>query len=88
MAATEKTELKAHLTTIQEWTDEQSVHVLQNTFFALIELEAKTNTVLWVHIKKALADSKALKDIDVRDFITRKDLSKKGYWWFNPTNWN
>lgn len=87
MATTEQNRLKAELATIQNWTDEQSVMALQASFFSLLELDREANATEWAAIKTALAENKALKDIDVREFLTRKDLSKQGAWWFNPGNW-
>lgn len=87
MAKTELQQLTSHIRTIQNWTNEQSVLALQDVFISLNELDQQINNEKWDELKKALAENKELRDTDVQQFLSRKALAKKGYWYWNPENW-
>tara|TARA_R100000908_G_scaffold14791_1_gene5564 strand:- start:39363 stop:39533 length:171 start_codon:yes stop_codon:yes gene_type:complete len=42
---------------------------------------------LWTEFRKALARNEHLQDAELREFLTRPNYAREGYWWFDPAEW-
>lgn len=73
----------------QTWKPGRSRNTLENDFYQLM-LNGPTledHEELWNDFRKALAQNEHLRDKELREFLTRKDFAREGYWWFDPTEW-
>jgi len=42
---------------------------------------------LWEEFRRALRETPAMQDPDLREFLERKDVAEEGYWWWDPDQW-
>lgn len=73
----------------QTWKPDRSRFALENDFYQLMLSGPPTDeyTDLWQDFSTALAENEFLMNDDLRDFLTRKDYAREGYWWFDPMQW-
>ena len=73
----------------QTWKPGRSRNSLENDFYQLMfnGPSLDDHPELWAEFRKALARNEHLQDAELRDFLTRKNYAREGYWWFDPTEW-
>lgn len=73
----------------QTWKPGRSPLALENDFYQLMlsgpPLDAQTE--LWLEFRRSLAENPHLDDKEIREFLSRPDFARQGYWWFDPDQW-
>ncbi|HET8864338.1 MAG TPA: hypothetical protein VFM80_01490 [Gracilimonas sp.] len=73
----------------QTWKPSRSRNTLENDFYQLMFRgpSLDKHTELWNDFRKALAENHHLEDETLREFLTRPEYAREGYWWFDPNEW-
>ncbi|WP_142455670.1 hypothetical protein [Gracilimonas mengyeensis] len=73
----------------QTWKPGRSRNALENDFYQLMLSgpSLDEHQELWHEFRQALAENPHLKDKDLREFLTRPNYAREGYWWFDPEEW-
>lgn len=73
----------------QTWKPGRSRNSLENDFYQLMLNGPALNehTELWDDFRKALAQNEHLQDEELREFLSRPNFAREGYWWFDPAEW-
>ncbi len=73
----------------QTWKPGRSRNSLENDFYQLMlnGPSVDEHTELWDDFRKALAQNEHLQDKDLREFLSRPNFAREGYWWFDPKEW-
>lgn len=88
MATAQQRELKHAIAVISEWDESAPDQEVAAVFSDLMELDQEKDKELWNKFKSSLASNKDLESPRIRSQISQPILSWKGYWWWNPKNWN
>jgi hypothetical protein len=73
----------------ETWKPSRSRNTLENDFYQLMlnGPSPDKHAELWQEFRNALARNEHLQDEGLREFLTRKDFAREGYWWFDPAEW-
>lgn len=73
----------------QTWKPSRSRNTLENDFYQLMLSGPSLDNYpeLWDELRQALATNPHLEDETLREFLTRTDYAREGYWWFDPKEW-
>lgn len=73
----------------QTWKPRRSRYTLENDFYQLMLSgpALDEHQELWDEFRLALANNPHLENEDLREFLTRTDYAREGYWWFDPQEW-
>lgn len=74
----------------QTWKPGRSRNALENDFYQLMlnGPALDEHKQLWNEFRMALAQNEHLQDGDLREFLTRLNYAREGYWWFDPAEWS
>ena len=71
------------------WKPGRSRNTLENDFYQLMlsgpALDEHLD--LWHEFRRALAENPHLEEKGLREFLTRTEYAREGYWWFDPEEW-
>ena len=87
MKRTERQELIHAANIIRDWDPAGTVIELERTFFILNDIPGTRYTEEWESIRRALNENESLSNAVIRDNLSRKNLARKGYWWWDPEMW-
>lgn len=73
----------------QTWKPGRSRNSLENDFYQLMlnGPALDEHDELWNEFRKSLAQNEHLQDKDLREFLSRPNFAREGYWWFDPAEW-
>lgn len=87
MARTDKQELTHAAGIIREWDPAGTVVELEHTFFILNDIDRGSYADQWQLVRDALNENSDLSNAAIRANLSRKNLARQGYWWWNPSEW-
>ncbi len=71
------------------WKPGRSRNTLENDFYQLMLSGPPLgeHTELWEDFRQALAENPHLENKELREFLSRPNYAREGYWWFDPAEW-
>lgn len=81
--------LKNTIFEAKTWKPGRSKYGLENDLFQLMTKgpSPDEHPELWEELRKALSQNEHLKEKEIREFLTKREYARQGYWWFDPAEW-